>query len=280
MHGSVTFTTDFTKLWQEGMKEWDGSLSERMRDDQKEEAFWQGFMPKKELHVEPEPYVFKLQQELLDLLSPSDEVLEIGPGWGNYTFSTARKVKALTCIDSSRSVLSFLDDAARARSIQNLLLHHGKWETYEAIRPYDVVFGVNCYYRMYDIEAALKKMNEAAKRLAIIGMTSGPEQPHYYDLRNELGYQIKFKRRDYIYLTNILYGMGIDVNCKIIPLVKRYTYDSFEELVKANTNRILDPHYDLQAVEAILKRYIQLDEGKYIYDHHFKAALLYWIPTK
>lgn len=58
---------------------------------------------------------------------------------------------------------------------------HAKWEQYEPDRQYDVVFGINCFYRMEGIEQALLHMNEAARKYAVIGLTSGPERPHLLD---------------------------------------------------------------------------------------------------
>lgn len=43
----ITADLDFEKRWQEGIKDWNGQIPERMTDDDLEESFWKGFMDKK-----------------------------------------------------------------------------------------------------------------------------------------------------------------------------------------------------------------------------------------
>lgn len=102
MYHGVRFDMNFKQLWLEGMKDWNGNLPERMSDDAKEESFWEGFIPKKTDALDD--YAADIRRELLQFIEPTDDVLEIGPGWGNYTFAAADKASSLTCVDSSRSV--------------------------------------------------------------------------------------------------------------------------------------------------------------------------------
>lgn len=205
-------------------------------------------------------------------------MLEIGPGWGNYTFAVAEKASTLTCVDSSRSVLDFLQEETKRKGLHNTRFIYAKWEEFVPREQFDVVFGINCYYRMQEIDQALINMNNAAKRWAIIGMTSGPEKPHLLEIHRQLGCKIKFQRRDYIYLTNMLYELGIDTNCKILELERTYRYDNKEQLVKDNLNAIMDTQYDRRAAEEILFQFVTEQDGGFLYTHKFKAALLYWKP--
>lgn len=276
MYHGVRFDMNFKRLWNEGMKDWNGELPERMTDDAKEEAFWQTFIPKKTSALDD--YAADIRTELLRFIEPSDHVLEIGPGWGNYTFAAAEKASMLTCVDSSRSVLDYLRQETKRRGLHHTRFIHAKWEEEAPNESFDVVFGVNCYYRMQEIDRALLHMNNAAKRLAVIGLTSGPEKPHLAEIQRQLGCKVKFQRRDYIYLTNMLYELGIDANCKILDLERIYRYDSEEQLMKDNLSAILDAHYDRKAAEAIVRQFVTEEDGKLIYPHRFKAALLYWKP--
>lgn len=103
-HG-VRLKVDYKQLWLDGMKDWNGELPERMTDDEKEEAFWHTFLQEK--NGGPDAYSAGIREELLRYIAPGDGVLEIGPGWGNYTFAVAEQASAMTCVDSSRSVLDF-----------------------------------------------------------------------------------------------------------------------------------------------------------------------------
>lgn len=70
---------------------------------------------------------------------------------------------------------------------------------------------------MSEIGHTLLKMNDSAARLAIVGMTTGPEKPHYMELKQR-GYTINLRRRDYIHILNVLYQLGILADCKIVKL--------------------------------------------------------------
>ena len=90
---------------------------------------------------------------------------------------------------------------------------------------------------MYEIKATLYHMNRLARKRAIIGMTTGPIQPHYEKLYEKYGYDIKFPRRDYIEFLNLLYEMDIYADCQIIPLERVYEYESYEQLVTTQSKR-------------------------------------------
>ncbi|MBB6732127.1 class I SAM-dependent methyltransferase [Cohnella zeiphila] len=276
MYYGVRIRMDSKQMWLDGMKDWDGELPERMTNDEQEEAFWREMMEKKRGATDDSMEALRLA--LLRYLEPTDHVLEIGPGWGNYSFAAAEKAASLTCLDSSRSVLDFLREESSRRNLRVTRFVHAKWEEFRPEEPFDVVFGINCYYRMRKIDQALIRMNNAAKRLAIVGLTSGPEKPHLWEIHRQLGCRIKFKRKDYIYLMNLLYELGIDANCQIVELERVYRYETEEQLIRDNLRPIMDENYDRKAAVDILLRYVTRHKGEYIYPHRFKAALLYWKP--
>ncbi|MEK4029867.1 class I SAM-dependent methyltransferase [Pseudobacillus sp. FSL P4-0506] len=278
---STSLGRNYIDLWKENMKEWDGTLSNRMINDEAEDAFWNAFLEKKQQNgtVDTNAYAHIIREELLKLLHESDHVLEIGPGWGNYTFCVSEHVKQLTCVDISQSIIDFLKHKTEKMQLNNISFIHEKWEQLNIKQTCDVVFGINCYYRIRDIDKALLKMNQAASRLVIAGMTSGPEKPHYIDLHREHGYSIKFRRRDYIDLQNILYQLGIMANCRIIEIPRVSIYESFEALIRDNVSKILTRDYNQQEVEQALSRYVVEKNGQYEYSYTIHAALLYWKPV-
>src|SRR5690606_23290057 len=102
----------------------------------------------------------------------------------------------------------------------------------------------NCWYRMPDIEDALRRMDRTARRLAVVGLTSGPEPAHLAEIGRELGYRMRFSRRDYIHVVNVLYQVGIDAGVTIVPLSKTYTFASTEQAVDSACGKIRDDVVD------------------------------------
>ncbi len=263
-------------LWKAALHELDGSCSLRSRNDAAERDFWKKYLAgKTEYH--PDEYSIPLASEIKKILEPQkpDTVLELGPGWGNYTFALASVCKQLTCVDISPEILQYLTKIASQKGFRNINTICSKWEDVSLSKKYSAIFAYNCFYRMLDIQECLQKIQDAAD-FHIIGMTSGPDQPYLKDFERELGLSIKWHRFDYIYLTNLLYQMGIDVNCRIVPLKRIDTFDSPEELMKKESRRILDQQYDQAGVWEILKRYYVPVGNKLQFEHHFCGAILFW----
>lgn len=268
---------NFEALWQEGMRDWHGHMPERMVDDTLEEQFWAQSIARKKTG-QTDPYASRIFEEIKSSIQPEHSVLEIGPGWGNYTFPLADYVRELTCVDSSQSILNYLQSCLSDQ--EHVSYVQAKWELLgeRDIQAHDIVMGVNCFYRMYEIKSALSHMNRLAKKRAIIGMTTGPIQPHYEVLHEKYGYDIKFPRRDYIEFLNLLYEMDIYAECKIIPLKRVYEYETYEQLVTTQSKKILNDRFDRTHVEEALAPFIEEKNGRYLYHHDFHAALVSWEP--
>ncbi len=266
---------DFEKLWKEGMLDWHGKMPERMIDDELEEAFWAQSM-KKKTYKQTDDYAKKIYEKMKQHIPQNSTCIEMGPGWGNYTFPLRQDVKSLTLVDGSESVLAYLKQYYENDT--NVQFVHSKWEEAQ-IERHDVVIGVNCFYRMYEMNAALKKMNRLAKKRAIIGLTTGPIQPHYVILDEQFGYDIKYPRRDYITIVNMLYQLGIYANSEMLKLEREYRYDTLQQLYEAQSKKILSPRFDMAHVKASLERFIAMEDGKYVYRHPFYAAIISWEPV-
>lgn len=258
------------------MQERGGGYSRRTADDDAERSFWREFMAAKGSYVQDE-YAGPIAKEIANILGPEkyDSILELGPGWGNYTFDLARHCRRMRCVDISPDVLNYITGIGSEKGFA-IETEVSKWEDYTG-EPADVVFGYNCFYRMKDIEGCLAKFHQIGSKLHIMGMTSGPEQEYYPVLEKELGLEINYHRLDYIFLLNILYLQGIDCNVKIVPLVRDYAYDDFTTACNAVFGRILTESFDTKAAGEILAQYIcREDDGRWHYRHHFRAAILYW----
>ncbi|WP_158068777.1 class I SAM-dependent methyltransferase [Domibacillus epiphyticus] len=269
----------FEEQWQERMKDWEGNLPERMVDDTCEEHFWRCFIERKQGDAKPDAYSQDIMRAIVPFIHAEDQLLEIGPGSGNYTFSLAERAESLTVVDSSEAVLTFLKTTSEEKKLKNLHMFHGKWENFSSDKSYDVIFGMNCFYRMFEIKQALRLMNQYAKRLVILGMTTGPIKPHYVYLHQKYQYEMKWPRRDYIDLLNLLYELGIYAECRMIPLKKTYRFSSFEELLNKSTSKVLSPNVRQEHLKESLEPYVYCDNGSYFYDHKFHAAIITWTPS-
>lgn len=263
-------------LWREAMQDRVGGYSLRTIDDEAERAFWHSFMSRKE-EYRPDAYSVPILAAAEEILGnePYDSILELGPGWGNYTFGLAKHCHTMRCVDISGDVLDYIRrmGASQEISVQTEL---SKWETFDG-EPADVVFAYNCFYRMQDIEACLTKLNAMGRKKHIIGMTGGPEKSYYTAIEDELGLVVGRRHLDYIYLQNILYQLGIDCSVRIVPGIRDYVYPDFEAACADAFRVILTEGYDPEPVRRLLQRFVVQElDGKWYYHHAFRGALLYW----
>ncbi|MGI6671843.1 MAG: class I SAM-dependent methyltransferase [Christensenellales bacterium] len=280
MHYGVKLP-DVDMLWEVAVRQTDGSLSERTANDDAERAFWKENMRNRQGYA-PDAYSRPIAQAVCEMLQAHQvhDVLELGPGWGNYTLDIARIAESVTCVDISPDVISYILTVGRENGLHNISGVISKWEDFVPKRRYQAVFGYNCFYRMIPLSECLRKINETAQELCIMGMTSGPEQPFYREFEQVLGLKIRYNRLDYIYFINALYQMGIDVDVRILNLEKEYVYEDEETLLRAETGRIQSPEYDKDKVLSILRRYYRLQQdGNYHFVHKFKAAIISWQPV-
>ncbi|SES35084.1 class I SAM-dependent methyltransferase [Psychrobacillus sp. OK032] len=267
---------DFEKLWKQGMHDWYGVMPERMTNDALEEAFWEQSMQKK-TYRQTDAHAKSIYAKIRKYIPENATCLEIGPGWGNYTFPLREDVVQLTLVDGSESVLRYLQQYfVEDEAVQFV---HAKWEEAQ-VEPHDIVIGVNCYYRIYEMNASLLKMNMLAKKRAIIGLTTGPIQPHYVVLDQQYGYKIKYPRRDYIEIVNMLYQLGIYADCEMLPLERTYRYDSYEALYNAQSKKILNETFRVDDIKSALVDFISEENGQIVYRHKFYAAIISWEPVK
>lgn len=275
MYIGCKFPLDFNELWLEGMKDPRGCFPDRVERDEEEDRFWHDFFSRNQKAVLNDKEIKPLRKKLVELLHKDYNVLEIGPGWGNYSYVIAEKVSKLTCIDISNTVIDFVKTEGKKRNLLNMEFIHSKFEDFQPKESYDVVLGVNCFYRMKDMKSVINKMSSCGKRLRIIGMTSGPDRPHYLELHERLGYNIDSPKRDYIHIYNILYEMGFYPNIEIVDLKRDIIYESYETLIRDNVKKILGK-YDLKEVEKSILKKVKIHGESYVYTHEFKGVLIYW----
>lgn len=277
---------DFNLYWAEALKRNDGTYSERLQNDGTEREFWKKFMARKNGYRQDEnagTIVKEIKKILADYSLGS--VLEIGPGWGNYTMDLAGLCGRLTCVDISEDVLSFVRDAAGSLGYSNISTIGGKWEDVALPGTYDLVFGYNCFYRMIDLQGAFAKMNQYADKLCMMGMGMGVCPPYCLELEGLVDAKPIYEKKDYIYFINILYSMGIDPNVRIIPLSKKKHCRTLQEAAELEVRDLFGSldgaEKGLEEIQKILSRYWrETESGEWEYDCHFRGALVYWTPIK
>ena len=194
------------------LKQWKNAINNKFRennrylDDDMESEFWHNYF-KKDIPINND-YAKEIIRDLKLILAGYNlkNGLELGPGWGNYTYFLADNLEELEIVDISSDSLEFIKSRAEEKSIENIKYHNSSFKNFD-FKEYDLIFGFNCFYRELDIEKLLLNTNNSARKLAILGLMTSYEPEFNYEIKSKFNYELDGMTNDYILLTNILYSL-------------------------------------------------------------------------
>ena len=130
---------------------------------------------------------------------------------------------------------------------------------------------------MLDMKRALSKMNELAKRSVHLFDSAGGRISGYSELWPRL-YGEKFRARpDYIYLYNILYGMGIYADVEITDTEHKERFSSMGEAVAQWMENLgsTTPETE-EVIRSHLSENLVQEDGAFWSKHEMKSAVIHW----
>ena len=116
---------------------------------------------------------------LLEMLKSNFEVLEIGPGPGTLTIPAARAVKRVVGIELSKLNIKHLRMNLAESGIKNVTIINRDWEeidTGEISGRFDAVVCSHFLWQAKNIEALLRKMENASRKYCILVQPSGRDR--------------------------------------------------------------------------------------------------------
>ncbi len=265
--------TDFARQWASHIEK---STTPRMKEDAAEQTFWKQFMQKKV--YAPDASSRQVLAYLLPLFEQYEiqTALEFGPGWGNYTLDLASICKEVACVDISEDVLNFILKTGAEHGFRNLTAHHAKWETFTPEKQYDLVFGYNCFYRQVDLIDCFSRMQNASRKLCVVGMNTGLAPVWVHELE-AAGAQVRWEWKDYMYFVGVLYQMGIDPNVRILPFTKTLSYPDVDALVQGECARCDCTNVLPQkAADILCKHFSVQPDGSWLGEAHFRSGVVWW----
>jgi len=106
-----------------------------------------------------------------DRIGPETVALEIGPGTGALTFPLARRVAHVVAIERSPPAAAFLMEKLAEAGLANVEVCWENWVTMDASTlqdQFDLVVCSHFLWQVADLEALMRKMERASRRLCAV----------------------------------------------------------------------------------------------------------------
>jgi SAM-dependent methyltransferase len=165
----------------------------------------------------------------------TSRVLDIGAGPGTLAIPLSPLVKEIVAVEPGEGMTGILSGHTHRMGITNISVVRKMWEDVDLPEDlggkFDVVIA-SLSLTMYDIRAALEKMDEASRKYVyLFWFADSPFwEKMYDDLWVPLHGSPYYTGPKADCLFNVLYQMGIYANVEMLPLDKEYRFSSEEEM--------------------------------------------------
>ncbi len=243
--------------------------------------YWNKRAPSFVEHASKTPY-HKSFLKIMNLRR-SWTVLDMGCGGGTLALPLASVVKHITAVDFSEKMLEKLQSEIDRKKVRNVRAVKAGWEDdweHAGIGVYDVAIASRSL-AVYDIEAAVRKLDNAAGKRVYISTVVG-DGPFDKKVIDAIGRSFNHSV-DYIYIYNLLYQMGIRANINFIENEKEKTFESRESAFESYCWM----HQDLtekekEKLKDFLNKHLVSSNGKWKLDYRqtVKWAVIWWEKVK
>lgn len=206
-------------------------------------------------------------------------LLDVGCAAGTLAIPLAERVKKITAMDISATMLELLQKRCAEMEIGNIQTIQGAWEDdWDAlgIGEHDVAVASRSLITE-DFESALAKLNKAARKRVYVTTIVG-DGPHDRRVYRALGRDLN-PGPDYIYVCNLLYRMGIRANVNFISHEERSSYESIDDAfaILSSKMEVVTPE-EAHTLRSFLEEHLVFHENRWAmsYKRKISWAVLWW----
>lgn len=215
---------------------------------------------------------------ILSQLDSEATVLDIGAGTGAWSALFAPRVKRVTAVEPSPSMIEVMRRSLEAEGVSNVSIVQGAWPE-ATVEQHDFSVCSHAMYASLDLAAFLRRMNDATLQTCFLLLRA----PSPDGVRAEAAMHIWGQPLDSPNFTiayNVLLQMGIFANVLMenTGLWKPRTSPSIAAAL-SDMRRFLglgdsDEHDGY--LEALLRRRLSLVNGVYVWPRDVRSGLIYW----
>jgi SAM-dependent methyltransferase len=216
-------------------------------------------------------------------IKPHWTLLDVGCAAGTLSIPLAERVKQITAMDISGTMLALLRERCTNLRISNIETVRGAWEddwNALGIGEHDVALASRSLITE-DFESALTKLDKVARKRVYVSTIVG-DGPHDRRIYRALGRNLN-PGPDYIYLYNLLYRMGIRANVNFITYQERNSYESPDDAYTHLSSKMeVTTPEEAGILRVFLKEHLVCNEGKWMMSYPRKIcwAVIWWDKDK
>lgn len=238
---------------------------------------WDKIAPQFDEWMRKDDYPHELVSKIK--IKAEDTVLDIGCGNGVITIPLANKARSVTALDSSKKMLSILEEKAAAENSSNIKLINKCIEDVkaDAIGYHDVVVASRSLNGIADIKPELEKINKIAGKSVYITLWGVDNRKFESEMAELLGRE-SYQHPDYTIVLNLLRDMGIKAKSEPMKSNTRNYYANMEDALDRIKWRIGNLN---QEEEAIIKDHLEKNltknpDGSLSYRRNNSKWILIW----
>ena len=207
-----------------------------------------------------------------------DTVLDVGAGTGALSLPLAKRVRSVTALDHSETMLETIAQNAKAEQLNNIKLLHLDWtkaQLGDDFEQHDIVLVSRSLPAGENILRCLDLINHAAKRRCYVTWKVNGHNPIEAALCERLGITYH-PFPDYTILRDLIISLGITPRVEIFATTGKRTYGSLDQAYAQIIRGYAASEDERQASLMFLAANLQYEDGVYTQPMETLWALISW----
>lgn len=215
---------------------------------------------------------------LAETLGKDGTLLDVGAGAGRYALPLARVATRVTAVEPSAGMRERLERGIAEQGVEGIEVIADTWEE-ARVEPHDVVLCSHVLYPIADVAPFIRKLDEHARRACYLTLRVDQMAPPLGLLWREVWGQERPPEPGLLDLYNLLFGIGIRANARLMPFSGPGPFDDADNAVERLRQLLFlppDAHEHDDRIRDFVSASMVERDGKLGWPVTQQAAVVWW----